>query len=260
MKWFTDAFNEFSIAWLLVSSIMVVLTGVLSSLLTYRFVTRRELLDKLKVEEEHEKKERIRLEVVKWANPILAAVKELKSRLDNILINVGYLALSKDYKNEINVNWSISYKYFMNSTLYLFGQYFAWIGMFQQEINFELFESQREKDDFLKAIRRTSKALSSFPPNYSCYGKDTQLFGLQQRAIGEAFIVKEGDKCLTYADFLIKLEDDRFNLLIEPLKILLEGINPDNEDCRWKRLEETRMALNDLESQCKKVLVLGDEL
>ena len=258
MSWFTETFTEFDVAWLLLSSFVATIAGFLSSLMTYRFVTRRKILDKLVMEEEREKKERIRQDVVRWANPILASVKELRSRLDNILYSAGYLALSKNYESNVNSNWSISYEYFMNSTLYVFGQYFAWTRMFQEKINFELFESQKDKDDFLMAIRNTSKALGSFPPSYSCSGKDTQLFGLQQRAIGEKFISSEPEQCLKYADFLQELENEWFCLIIEPLKSLLENVNPES-DCRWKRLEATRQALIDLEFQCNKVLVLPDE-
>jgi hypothetical protein len=79
----------------------------------------------------------------------------------------------------------------MNSTLYLFGQYFCWIRMLEEELNFELFESQVEKDEFFFAVREVSKALSDFPPSYSCSGKDFQVFRLQQRVIGELCVVSD---------------------------------------------------------------------
>ena len=73
--------------------------------------------------------------------------------------------------------------------------------MLRDELNFELFETQVEKDLFFQAIHDVSRALSSFPPSsrYTCKGKDTQVFSLQQRAIGELFIVREGNnkRCMS---------------------------------------------------------------
>lgn len=147
----------------------------------------------------------------------------------------------------------------MNSSLFLFGQYFAWIRMFEEELSFELFESQKEKDEFTKAIRSVSKALGGFPPkSYTCSGQDTQVFNLQQRAIGELFIVgdNENRRCITYPEFLEKQDNWEFSRHLEPLRNLLERITPPDTDCRWKRLEAVRKALVYLESQCRELLVL----
>ena len=84
MNWFTQIFVENSIVWLLLSAFVAILSGFVSSWLTYRFVKRKEMLDTLELERESEKYDRIRQEVTRWANPILAAVKELESRLRNI--------------------------------------------------------------------------------------------------------------------------------------------------------------------------------
>ncbi|MCP4373195.1 MAG: hypothetical protein GY797_34585 [Deltaproteobacteria bacterium] len=260
MNWLAEAFTENSIVWLLLSTFVALLSGFVSSWLTYRFVKRREMIESIELEEESEKQERIRQEVIRWANPILAAVKDLEGRLRNILDLAGYLALSENYENQVNSDWSISYDYFMNSTLYLFGLYFAWTRMLQEELNFELFESQRDKDRFFQAIAKVAKSLGSFPPKYSCSGKDTQVFRLQQQAIGELFIV-DGHKhrrCLNYPEFLQKLNDNQFSQHLRPLRALLEDVSPES-DCRWKRLEVTKQALADLEAHCKDLLVLSEE-
>jgi hypothetical protein len=203
------------------------------------------------------REERIRKEIIRWANPILGAVQELNNRLDNILNYDGYLALSKNYEQQINTNWSISYDYFMPSTLYLFGQYFCWIRLLQEQLNFELFETQEEKDTFFSCIRKVSKSLGSFPPLYACNGKDTQVFTFQQRGIGEALIIREseGSRCMTYHEFLEKMEEPLISYHLAPLRILLEGLNL-NEDCRWKRLKATRDTLYILEDYCEELLQL----
>lgn len=257
MKWLTEALNENSIMWLLVSSIIAILSGFISSWLTFNYIKRRELIEQSKLELKLKKQERIYQEVIRWSNPILASIQELKGRLDNI-VDEGYLALNKNCERQVNPNWSISYNYFMNSTLYLFGQYFCWIRMLEEELNFELFESQVEKDNFFLAVKKVSKSLSSFPPSYDCYGKDVQIFRLQQRVIGELFmILNVSDKrsVISYADFLNKLEDQNksFKEHLSPLQDLLEEINP-KSDCRWQRLLAVRKALIELELQCIEIL------
>jgi len=232
-------------------------SGFASSWLTYRFVKRQELIHIQKLESEKQKRERIRREIIRWANPVLSSVQSLQSQLRNILERDGYLAMRKDYKEQINSNWSISYDYFMNSLPFLFGQYFAWTQILRDELNFELFETQNEKDIFFQSIHRVSRALSSFPPSHHllCQGKDTQVFALQQRAMGELLILREEDnkRCMSYPDFVENIKTEKFQQHFLPLIVLLDGVNPD-EDCRWKRLEDTTVALKNLEKVCKELL------
>jgi hypothetical protein len=265
MSWLTDAFAQQSVAWLILSTIVAIVAGFLTSWLTYRF-KRQEIVDsaaeeiknkktELEMQEKNSRDERIRREVVRWANPILGAVGELTDRLRNILEQKGYFALYKIPLTGMNPNWSISYEYFMSSTLYLFGQYFAWVQMLQDKLSFELFQSQKEKDKFFNAIREVGSSLSDFPPKYECSGKDTQIFRLQQKAIGELFITHDGDNvgCLSYPDFFHGIEDPTMSLHIKPLKLLLEDLNP-NDECRWKRVVTSYEALKRLKTNCEELL------
>ena len=272
MGWLENAFAETSVAWLLISTIVASFIGVLSSWLTYRYVKRQEIVDQVLADIEKERalrreeeladqQERLRQEVVKWANPILSAVRALMYRLQNILEGrqVGYLALSKSYKRSIDPQWSITYEYFFESTLYLFAEYFAWIRMFEEELSFEMFRSHAKKDEFMEAIRIVSKALSSFPPKtYDCSGPDTQVFNLQQRSIAELMIVRSDSgsrSCLSYPEFANRMNDQKFSDYFEPLVKLLDELTPD-DDCRWKRLTATYVALMALVERCEQLLVL----
>jgi len=261
MKWLTQALAESSIAWLLLSTAVALMSGFLSSWLTFRFVKRQEMIETARIKARSEKQERVRQEIVRWANPILASVRELESRLDNILEDDGYLALSQNYATHVNPNWSITYDYFMPSTLFLFGQYFAWVRMLQEELSFELFESQEQEKSFFDAVYKVGKALSSFPPRYlppgvRCSGQDTQVFILQQRVIGELMTLRDdGRRCMGYPEFLKKLSDPEFKQHLEPLRTLLEELRPDNE-CRWKRLTAAHQALVELDSSCTQLLKL----
>ena len=205
-------------------------------------------------------KERIRAEVVRWANPILGAVDTLDSRLANILEKKkkGYLALRKNFSHP---KWSITYDYFMSSSLYSFAIYFSWVNMLRETMSFELFRSQQEKDDFITAIDAVSSALRAYPPKkYSCEGPDVQVFAMQQQAIGEAMVHSTGERpsCMSYNEFLTTLEEPHFAERLVPLRALLDEVTPQDE-CRWKRLEATHSALRALRIYCRQLLNLGEK-
>jgi hypothetical protein len=280
MDWLTRAFAEHSVAWIVLSAVVGLLSGAVSAWITYQF-KRQELLEtaQLKQKEivatmlgdievqrqiqtgvqEKERKDRVREQVIQWANPILSAVEDLNHRLVNIL-DRGYAALNK--QGQFSPQWSITYEYFMFSTLYLFAQYFAWIQMLREQLSFELFQSEQTKVEFFKRIRAVGKPLADLPyaPLTNCSEEDRQVFRLQQRVIGELMILRDSNtpRCMSYPDFLEKLKEPSFEHHFEPLRALLENVSPGN-NCRWIRLEETRKALYDLMEYCQQVLKMPHE-
>jgi hypothetical protein len=202
--------------------------------------------------------DRIRTEILRWANPILDAVRALKSRLQNILHRDGHIALSETGLRPIPENWSISYDYFMPSTLYLFCQYFYWVRRLQEELTFELFTSHADKDKFFERLRRVTDALGEWPaPPPACIGIDQQVFTLQQRVLGESMAAKqEGRRCMGYDEFKEIWEERPFADHLAPLRALLEDLSNDRTDCRWRRLEAVRTALDGFDEHCKMLLEL----
>jgi hypothetical protein len=254
MGWIAQVPAVPSIAWILLSTFVALLAGVLSSWLTYRFVRRQEIAYTAHMETEKEKQERIRQEIVRWSNPILGAVNELDGRLWNILENGAYLALSKSYKSHEIRNWSLTYDHWMPSTLFLFGQYFAWVQMLQAHLNFEFFKTKQDHERFFAAIDEVGKSLARWPPNYECSDQDTQVFRLQQRSIGELMTIRNEDgrqQCVSYPDFLRMLDEEIQHFA--PLRTLLEDVKP-SDDCRWKRLQATKEALDRLQVHCNRLL------
>lgn len=55
--------------------------------------------------------DRIRAEVLAWANPVLAAVRQLERRLDNILLKDGFVGLDPNFAQP-DPNWSLKHDYF----------------------------------------------------------------------------------------------------------------------------------------------------
>jgi hypothetical protein len=175
--------------------------------------------------------ERIRQEVVRWANPILGSVLDLQRRLDNILNKEAYLVLSPTSKDKINSEWSITYDYFLPSTVFLLSQYFCWVHLLEEKLSFELFEKHAEKDAFFDKVRAVGRTLSSFPlkelAGISGTG-DRQVFGMQQRAMGERLAVADGlnTRCMRYSDFLEKWTDSAFRTQFDALTQFVDRLEP----------------------------------
>ena len=168
------------------------------------------------------KEERIRNEIIQWANPILGSVEALQARLRNILYHQGYLALSDRRQTEIDSEWSITVEYFLPSTVYLFCQYFCYVRLLEERLSFELFQKQKDKDDFFERLRDVGKTLSSFPhPGLAklAGSGDRQVFTLQQRALGESMAVGIADdcRCMRYYDFWSNWKCSKFRETYEPL-------------------------------------------
>jgi hypothetical protein len=109
-----------------------------------------------------ERAERIRIEMERWANPIIDAVRSLDHRLTNILDDGAHTALKRGgtYKN---LDWTITYDYFMPSTVFLFAQYFCWQRLLEESLRFDLFQSKDQKGSFLAASREVGECLSAWP-------------------------------------------------------------------------------------------------
>lgn len=211
------------------------------------------------VEKRDAQEKRIREEVLRWTNPVLDAVVGLESRLHNILNKKLDQALHKSRKDRpVHPDWAVSYEYVLPTTLYLFANYFAWIRLLQEKLSFELFESEQIKKRFVDAMWDVSKALSEWPhPEVRGWGRDAQVFALQQRAIGEALIRRDTEpaRAMTVPEFLSAYDDKSkptFNAMLEPLRVLVEDLEAGTQ--RWSRLSLTLGALHTFENECRELL------
>ena len=216
---------------------------------------------KAALDEREGEKQRIREEVLRWTNPVLDAVDALESRLKNILESGLDQALHKGRKNRpVHQDWAVSYDYVLPTTLYLFANYFAWIRLLQERLSVELFESEQVRKRFVEAMWRVSKALSDWsPPEFRGGGRDTQVFALQQRAIGEAVIRRgtEGARPMTVPEFLSAYDskdEQTFKAILEPLRELVEDL--DRGSKRWARLSLTLSQLHAFGEECRALLKL----
>lgn len=211
----------------------------------------------LQLNSKYARDERIREELLRWSNPILGSVKELKGRLENILDNDGYLALSPN-SNEINPDWSITYDYYLRSTVFLFCQYSCNLELFREQLRFEVFITNEEKDRFFEKSKKVGKALSSFPHedlNSLPRRGDMQVFHLQQKMLGGIMIVRDGDvdRCMRYSEFDSKWDELESSGALGPLIVFLRDIN-ETDQRRWRRLELMKDALDELQGECESLI------
>src|SRR5436190_15950962 len=140
--------------WLLITTGVAIVAGGVSGWLSAT-LRRREA-----------KAERILQEVLLWTNPVLGAVKSLESRLGNILSAKLYLALDPAQahgERPVASDWSMDYEYVMESSLFLFAEYFAWIRLLQERLSFELFQSQETRGRFDAAMWDVSNEIGQWP-------------------------------------------------------------------------------------------------
>jgi hypothetical protein len=209
-----------------------------------------------------QKEERVRLEIDRWSNPILGAVRGLHKRLENILARKAFVALRPGSPQ--NPDWKLEYEHFFPATVFLFAQFFCWVRLLEERLTFDLFEGTAERDDLLARIRAVQQALSDYPLKGSDglpEGTDAQVFLLQQRQAGEALIVgsEESPRCMRYADFMAKWNDREesqraaFRSAFGPLVSLLDRLDPEQKR-RWYRLDVTWKRLVALDEACTKRL------
>lgn len=199
------------------------------------------------------REERVRHETLRWANPILNSVRGLQGRLDNILRRAGYVALTSGGRGM--TGWSVTYEYFMSSTLYLFASYFGYIELLRGSLSHELFATQEDKEKLFDAIGGVSDALRAYPPQHDTGPTDTQVFALQQQALGELMIDRSAIplRCLSYPQFLRHLNEPAFDIHVQPVRALLEAVSP-NDGPRWARIGRTKSALDALATACEQLL------
>ena len=107
---------------------------------------------------------------------------------------------------------------------------------------------------------RVSKTLSDWPRDeVDGAGRDAQVFALQQRAIGEALILRdtEDPRPMTIPEFLSAYNNKReptFNAALEPLRELVDDLERGTK--RWARLSLTLNELQAFKKECRALLEL----
>jgi len=147
-----------------------------------------------------------------YREPLLAAAYELQARLHNILCNdfvEKYIRSDAAGKQDAAVQ----------STLYVFAQFFGWREIIRREVQFLRFARDEETRDVARLLRDITETFL-----LDDYGPQFMIWRVEQRGLGERMIVSDGDRptCVGYAAFI----DQRANLAewLAPLERDLQDI------------------------------------
>jgi|GEM_PF-5957831 len=175
----------------------------------------------------------------RYAKPLLQAAYELEGRLGSILDEKrnGRLWLWPNWQPDPdNTDLPpVTFDYYLKSTLYLIGQFFAWIDIMKKEEIFLPLSDKMVNQKFQTLLENCIKAFSD-----SRVAPGIAIFRQQQRAIGEQ-MSEESTKdktlrCASYSTFVDKYEqDERYRRWFEPAESLVLKIEREG-DPRMKRL------------------------
>ena len=249
-------------------------TGVLSTVftlvvanLTFRFAKRPEIeatvrqqLDAALRLRAEDRAQQVQRQIAACSGPLLIAAEELAARLDNILRAHGFVALAHDWDAKRPASWSNTHEYFLTSTLYLFGRYFAWAQVLRDQLGPDEYLLQRDKDDLRSRLRGVADALAVYPAPYnlSGAGEDRQVMTWEQVAMGEVLIFREENvpHVLGYPAFRERQSEMDFHF--QPLRALIVDLSPTPADnCRWQRVLSVRAELAQVTAECRRLLAGG---
>jgi hypothetical protein len=163
-------------------------------------------------------------------DPLLAAAYELQARLHNILCNrfaEDYVLGNKAGKKEAA----------LESTLYVFAQFFGWREIIRREIQFLRFLKDEETREVAQLLRDVGEAFLTDE-----YGPQFMIWRVEQRGLGECMIVTSDGKptCMGFATFV--RQRATMKEWLDPLERDLRQMNKDGR-ARLTRLQHLLLEL-----------------
>jgi hypothetical protein len=125
-------------------------------------------------------------------DPLLAAAYELQARLHTILCH----RFAEDY---VLGNKAGKQEAALESTLYVFAQFFGWREIIRREIQFLRFLKDDETREVAQLLRDIGETFLS-----DSYGHQFMIWRVEQRGLGECMIVTSNGKttCMGFATFV----------------------------------------------------------
>jgi hypothetical protein len=234
--WLTKSFQEHSILWLLVSSI---LGGIIGASLRFLF-------DVLLPQHLKDRRDIIAAKR-KYATPILLAADDLRKRYANIIQHIGLIE-REGWLSPENLD-----KYYYWSTLYTVAQFIGWRQILRHTVvylDFTTTSETRRFENFLVAIQRgftKPDLLQNDVASDPTRSEDKWVYTFWLQAIGDSMIIRDGSdyRVKEYAAFcsdVSQLDQHCLKEWIDALGILF--INLKATDPRFRRIVATHCVLN----------------
>lgn len=236
MNWLQQSFQENTILWLLISS---VLGGIVGASLRFLF-------EFLLPQQVQQRREIIAIKR-KYTTPLLLAAIELRHRLENVIEHIAAIEREHWLASE-----SLTGYYFL-STLYVVGKFFAWLQILRRTIVYLDFTSVKETRQFenhLRAIEdsfTSPRLLAENTTSSPSTAGDAWVFTYWMQAVGALMIVREDDdyRALDYVEFqknFNQAANSDFKRCIEVVAILFSELRA-NEP-RFKRIIAAHALVN----------------
>lgn len=228
-SWLTNSFGEFTIAWLLISTIVGSIIGsgitlLFDEIFRPRFVMRREAGQVYR----------------KYRNPLLSTANSLERQINTIVRSNGKSSLKDDY-----------YKL---STFYKFGAFLFWVRQIELDVGFLDMNSSAKAKEFTKTLYAPFAGLCSIRRyfNGQPFAEETALLRDMARAIGEEMLDAEQKYInrpspVGFSAFVRRyISDDQFRNWFVTIDIMLNDLAQNPKDIQLERLIVTAAHLKRL--------------
>ena len=216
MGWLTDSFEQYSIAWILISAFV---GGVIGS--ATKFLFEDVFRPRLGLRRD------AKAVLTRFTTPLMRSSETLERQINNFVRNAD-----KD--------WYGTSDYYRLSTLYSFAEYLAWVRLIERRLGFIAIEHSHGGRRLDEGINGLFRAMSSF--HYFRWTDDeaVERSTVPRRlftAMGEVSIVRQdgGDAVLEFSDFCVRyVNDQQFRRWFRELDEFLAAVR--DEPFRWDRL------------------------
>lgn len=251
MNWLFQAFSEQSITWLLITSIVALVSGFLSSWLTYRFIKRQELIDQATVQGN------IRKEVEAYLGDKSAEREynlDARKRLYHAIgpLRFQLVIACRDVAARIgNYGWDQGYRMTMNgyygrSTLYRLLRPLAIAELIEQQITYADFSVDLSAIALLRYKKAAHMALSDGDiildhPKANWNYQEEHLFSGTVGSLANSIIIPDNEvsikkRPMHYHEFEAFVHDPQKMNLVSPLAKILDDFNINDKPIFWARL------------------------
>lgn len=251
MSWFTQVIEGQSIAWLLISGIVALASGFLSSWLTYRFIRRQEIMDQARWQGD------IRKEVETYLGDRSAEREYVLEARKHLYKTIGPLRFQLviacgDVSSRIR-NYGAGPRYAMTmkryygwSTLYRLLRPIAIVELIERQIAYADFSVDKTAIALLKFKRAVYTALTDGDaildhPNANWNNQVEHLFSDTLVTIANSFVIQDDDasggkRAMSIYEFENFTQQSKNLYAFSPLVEILETFNIQDKPIFWARL------------------------
>jgi len=203
--WLTDSFEQYSVAWIVISAFV---GGVIGS--ATKFLFEDVFRPRLGLRRD------AKAVLARFTTPLMRSSETLERQINNFVLNV-------------DEDWYRTSDYYRLSTLYSFAEYLAWVRLIERRLGFIAIEHSDAGRRLDRAINGLFRAISSF--HY--------FRGIRDRAVADSAVPRRlftvsivrrdaEDSVLEFSEFCVRYVNDRqFRRWFDALDVFLAAVGDD---------------------------------